>query len=58
LITGILHFQRVPFLLNDPDIFGAESLQGLSSANEVNQDHHNGNNQQNMNETTHGVGRN
>ena len=57
LITGILHFEKPPFLLNEPDVVRAKSSQGLSSANDSNQDDHHGDNQQNMNETAHGVGR-
>jgi hypothetical protein len=36
----------------------AQMLNRFSSFNDANQDHHNGDNQKNVNKTTHGVGRN
>jgi hypothetical protein len=39
------------------EVTGTSGSQGLSPANDVKQDDHNGDNQKNMNETAHGVGR-
>jgi len=54
LITGILHFKVSPSAAA-PDVVSAKLSSVLSSANKVNQDDHDGDDQQNMNETTHGV---
>jgi len=58
LITGILYFETPPFFPNEPDVVSAKWSQGLSSANDVKKDDHDGDHQKNVNETAHGVGRN
>ena len=49
-IIVILHFETSHFLLNEPDVVSAESSPGLSSANDVNQEIHDGDNQQDSTE--------
>jgi hypothetical protein len=55
LMTGIPHFDALPFILNLPVAVRVKSSSGLSSANDIKQDDHDGDDQQNMNETAHGV---
>jgi hypothetical protein len=55
-ITGILFFVTFTFLPSESAVVITKSSSGLSSANYVKEDHHDGDNQQNMNETAHGVG--
>ena len=57
LITDYQHFKTSPFLLNELDMVFAEMSLNPSSANDVNQDDHDGDYQKNVDETTHGGGR-